>query len=161
MVDIRYADNSKNKSWFVFIDYFGSQPSIGSGYRETFLRIERNKQTETDLRITSIGGFRVSSGEIGHVDLSYIESANDGDGLAMDIGADFSFQAGATFFVGGGLLIGYNWDKKGSIGAYYPEAGIAVNITRKYDVTISGKRYFNLYGNTENVIMIGVLLSDH
>lgn len=46
-----------------------------------------------------------------------IEDANDGDTLAMDIGADFAFHAGITFFIGVGLLIGHNWDKGAFIGA--------------------------------------------
>ena len=57
---------------------------LGANTGETFLRIERNKQTETDLRVTSIGGFGLRGGQVGHADLSYIESANDGDGLAME-----------------------------------------------------------------------------
>ena len=64
-----------------------------------------------------------------------------------------------TIFIGVGLLIGYNWDKGAFIGAYYPEAGIAANITKSVGVAISSKRYFNLYDRTEDVIMFGVMFS--
>ncbi|MCF6256123.1 MAG: hypothetical protein L3K25_07450 [Gammaproteobacteria bacterium] len=140
----------------VFVPSF----TFGANAGENFLRIEKSTQSDADLRITSIGGFGFSDGKIGHVDLSYIKSVNEGDGLAMDAGAAYAFNAGATFFVGGGFLLGYNWDKNGIIGAFYPEAGVAVNITKSFGVTLSTKRYFNLYDNTEDVIMFGLILSD-
>jgi len=117
-------------------------------------------QSNTDLRIISIGGFGFDDGKIGHVDLSYIKSVNEGDGLAMDAGAAYTFNAGATFFVGGGFLLGYNWDENGIINTFYPEAGVAVHITKSLGVVLSAKRYFDFYDNTEDVIMFGLLLSD-
>lgn len=140
-----------------FLIYFVPGIVLGADTEGTFLRIERSKQTESGLRITAIGGFGLKGRKVGHVDLSYIESVNNGDGLAMDIGADFAIRAGVTFFVGGGFLLGYNWDKSDYIAAYYPEAGIIVNITKTFGVTVSRKRYFNLYDRTENVTMIGFL----
>jgi len=147
-------------SYFCSLLILVSAPIFGANTGENFLRIGRSTQSDTDLRITSIGGFGFSDGKIGHVDLSYIQSVNEGDGLAMDAGAAYAFNAGATFFVGGGFLLGYNWDKNGIIGAFYPEAGVAVNITKSLGVTFSTKRYFNLYDNTEDVIMFGLFFSD-
>ncbi|HHI92171.1 MAG TPA: hypothetical protein ENK04_01470 [Gammaproteobacteria bacterium] len=134
--------------------------TFGEGTGKNFLRIEKSTQSDTDLSITSIGGFGFNDGKIGHADLLYIKSVNEGDGLAMDAGAAYAFNAGAAFFVGGGFLLGYNWDKNGIIGAFYPEAGIAVNITKSLGITLGAKRYFNLYDDTENIIMFGLLFSD-
>jgi len=150
----------KTGSYFFLLLLFAPGFTFGANTGENFLRIEKSTQSDTDLRITSIGGFGFSDGKVGHVDLSYIKSVNEGDGLAMDAGAAYAFNAGAIFFVGGGFLLGYNWDKNGAIGAFYPEAGVAVNITKLIGVTLSTKRYFNLYDNTENVIMFGLLFSD-
>ncbi len=147
-------------SYFFLLLIFVSSPAFEANAGENFLRIEKSKQSDSDLRITSIGGFGFGDGKIGHVDLSYIKSVNKGDSLAIDVGAAFSFNAGATFFLGGGFLLGYNWDKNGFIYAFYPEAGVAVNITKSFGLILSTKRYFNLYDGTEDVIMFGVLLSD-
>ena len=147
-------------SYFFLFLIFVSSLAFEANAGENFLRIEKSTQSDADLRVTSIGGFGVDNGKIGHVDLSYIKSVNEGDGFAMDVGAAFAFNAGATFFVGGGFLLGYNWDKSGFINAYYPEAGIAVNITKSLGVIISTKRYFNLYDNMEDVIMFGLLLNE-
>jgi len=159
-MDVRYADNYEDRILFFLLLVFVPCLTFGANAGENFLRIEKSTQSDADPHIISIGGFGFGDGAIGHVDLSYIESVNEGDALGMDAGADFAFTAGATFFVGGGFLLGYNWDKNGIISAFYPEAGVAVNITKSLGVTFTTKRYFNLYDNTENVIMFGLLLSD-
>ncbi|MCF6336698.1 MAG: hypothetical protein L3J84_01920 [Gammaproteobacteria bacterium] len=146
--------------YFFLITFFSPGLTFGANAGENFLRIEKSTQSNADLRIISIGGFGFDDGKIGHVDLSYIKSVNEGDSLAMDAGAAYAYNAGATFFVGGGFLLGYNWDKNGVIGAFYPEAGVVINITKSAGVILSTKRYFNLYDNTEDVIMFGLLFSD-
>lgn len=132
---------------------------LAADAEEKFFRIERSKQTDMGLRITSIGGFGLQGRKVGHLDLSYIESVSDGDGLALDLGGGVSFHAGVTFFLGVGFLLGYNWDNSDFIGAYYPEAGVFAQITKTFGVVVTGKRYFNLYNNTEdeNVVMFGLL----
>ncbi len=135
-------------------------PLFAQDAQGNFLRVERNRQTETDLRITSIGGFGVAGGKIGHVDLSYIESVDDGNSLVLDVGADVAFTAGADFFVGGGFLLGYNVDRNSVVSAYYPELGLAIKVTRQMGVTVTAKRYYNLYDRTEDAVMVGILLSE-
>lgn len=137
-------------------------PSIvwATDAEEIFLRIERSKQTDDmDLRVTSLGVFGMNKGMIGHVELSYIESIGNGDGLALDFGGGVSFRAGVTFFLGAGFLLGYNGDNSDVISAYYPEAGIVLPITKTFSLVATGKRYYKLYGNSEDedVVMFGLL----
>ncbi|HGX91758.1 MAG TPA: hypothetical protein ENK35_00415 [Candidatus Tenderia sp.] len=127
---------------------------------ETFLRIERSKQTEEmGLRVTSLGVFGTNKGKIGHMDLSYIESADNGDGLALDFGAGVSFRAGATFFLGAGFLLGYNSDNSDFISAYYPQVGVVAHLTKTFALMVTGKRYYALYDNSEdeNIVTFGLL----
>ena len=132
---------------------------LGADVEENYLRIERSQQTDMGLRVTSVGGFGLNRERVGHVALSYIESVGDGDGLALDLGGGVSFHAGVTFFLGVGLLLGYNWDNNDFIGAYYPEAGVVAQITKTFGVVVTGKRYFNLYNGAddENVVIFGLL----
>ncbi len=125
-----------------------------------YLHLKRSKETDKDLQITAIGGFGLARSAVGHADLSYIESVGDGDdGLAIDVGAGMSYRLGATFFLGAGALFGYNWDSNDYLSAYYPEAGIVIQIGDSFGLTVTGKRYYNLASTDEdeNVVMFGLI----
>lgn len=61
------------------------------------------------------------------------------------------------YFLGLGISLGYNWDNEDFIATYYPEAGIVVDITKNFGLTVSKKRIFNLYGQDEDIIMLGLV----
>ena len=49
-----------------------------------------------------------------------------------------------------------NWDKDDYIAAYFPEVGIVMDFTKTFGITVSGKRYFNLYEEGEDIVMLGL-----
>lgn len=133
--------------------------ALGDAREETLVRIERNKPSGDDSRFTTVGAFGLSKGKMGHIGLSYIETDNEGDALALDAGAGIAFHAGASFFVGAGLLFGYNGDASDVVGTYYPEAGVLVKFARSFGVIASRKHYADLYGRSEGISMFGLLFA--
>ena len=129
---------------------------ICADIEDDFFYIERSKKNDLDIQITSIGGFGINEGKVGHLDLSYIESVEQGDILALDLGGGVSFDAGATFFLGVSVLLGYNIDNHDPIGAYYPQIGAIVQITKTFGVIATGRRYSNLYSSVkdENIVVM-------
>lgn len=144
--------------FILFVLLFSSAVFAGN---DNALRIERSKDTDVDLRITSLGVFGLSGGSVGHIDLAYIESEGDGNGLALDLGGGVAYEMGGTFFMGIGVALGYNWDDRGFIGAYYPEVGVVYQLTKGFGLVATGKRYYNLYDSLEDekIIMFGLLFS--
>ncbi len=127
---------------------------------KNYLRIERSLPAENnDLTVTSIGGLLFNNNAGSHVDLSYLESDTSGNGLTLDIGGNYVFRWEVSLFAGIGVALGYNWDNDDYIASYYPEVGAVYEITQKFGITISGKRYFNLYNKPENIIKLGLLFS--
>lgn len=128
-----------------------------------FFHIERSKKNDLDIQVTSIGGFGLNKGSVGHMDLSYIESVENGDTLAIDLGGGVSVNAGATFFLGVGFLLGYNNKDNNAIGAYYPQVGVIVHISKTLGLIATGRRYSNLHSNIEdeNIVMFGFLLGSY
>ncbi len=136
---------------------------LGENAKEEFFRIERSKKNNVDLRISSVGGFGLNKGTVGHIDLSYIESVDNGDALVLDLGGGVSVRAGVTFFLGMGFSLGYNWDNSDYISAYYPEIGMVAQLTKTFGVIATGRRYSNLYhsADDENIVMLGLLFSSY
>jgi len=151
--------NTKISSLMLIFLFVGLMQGAEAEVNSTFLHVERSKDTEKDLQFTSIGGFGMGAGTVGHADLSYVESVGDGDGLAIDLGAGLSRRFGARFFLGAGVLFGYNWDSEDFLNAYYPEAGIIIPIGGSFALSIIGRRYYNLSStdSAENVVMFGLL----
>ena len=92
-----------------------------------------------------------------HIDLTYLESVSKGNALTLDIGGGYVFNWDVSLYLGVGFAIGYNRDTKDTITAYYPEAGVVIDLTESLGLTISQKRYFNLYGQDEDVTMLGLV----
>ena len=135
-----------------------SVANAGSVIDKNYLRIEKNNSSETnDLEVTSIGQLGFKKDMIGHVDLSRLQSDKNGDGLALEIGGAYVFNWYASPFIGLGISLGYNSDNDDYIAAYYPEAGIVIDITNKFGFIVSTKRYHHLYDNNEAIIMMGLL----
>ena len=123
---------------------------------DTFARSERSVQITDDLTITSLGGFGISDRKVGHIDLVFIESDDDGDTLGIEMGGGFAFKAGLTFYLGAGLLLGYDLEDDGVEGTVYPEIGAAWKFG-SFGVIASSKLYARLKGDTEDVVMLGLL----
>jgi len=125
---------------------------------KAYLRIEQSKPSdENDLTITTIGGLFFEDNMQAHVDLSYLDSDLNGQGATLDFGGGYVFDWNVALFLGVGISLGYNWDDEGLIATYYPEAGIVVNLTSNFGLTVSARRIFNLYDQDEDVIMLGIV----
>ncbi len=128
--------------------------------KKDYLRIERSLPTENnDLTVTSIGGLFFDKNAGSHIDLSYLESDANGKGLTLDVGGNYVFRWDVSFFVGMGVALGYNWDNDDYIASYYPEVGAVYEVTKRFGLTVSGKRYFNLYDKPENIVKLGLLFT--
>jgi hypothetical protein len=123
-----------------------------------YFQIEKNKTSDkNDLDITSIGALSLKENMVGRVDLTYLESDTNGKALTLDLGAGFAFNWHLSPYISLGVALGYNWDKDEFIAAYFPEIGIVVDITKKFGITVSGKRYYNLYEENADIIMLGLV----
>ena len=137
-----------------------SGASAQAGSRKNYLQIERSLATKNnDLTVTSIGALLFNNDAGSHVDLTYLESDSNGKGLTLDVGGNYVFRWQVSFFIGAGVALGYNQDSGDYIAAYYPEAGAVYEVTNRFGITVSGKRYFNLYERPENIVKLGLLFS--
>ncbi len=121
-----------------------------------FARVERSVEIDDGLRITSLGGFGISEGKVGHLDLVYVESNGRGNTLGVELGGGLAFRAGVTLYVGVGALVGYD-SKDDLVGTLYPELGAALHFTRTLGLIATGKLYANLKGDSEEVLLLGLL----
>jgi len=131
-----------------------------AGSKKNYLQIERSLATGSDgLTVTSIGGLLFDKNAGSHVDFTYLESDSRGKALTLDVGGSYVLRWEVSFFAGLGVALGYNWDNDDYIASYYPELGAVYEITQKFGVTVSGKRYFNLYDRPENIVKLGLLFT--
>lgn len=122
----------------------------------TYLRLAQVQESELhDLNIVSIGSLALNGDRVGHVDLTRIESVKNGDAYTLDFGGGYNYQG---LYFSFGVALGHNSDTNDNFVAYYPEIGIALDITNELAATISAKRYHNLYREDEQVVMIGLLV---
>lgn len=123
-----------------------------------YLRIEQSKTSENDdLKITSIGMLALKNNMVGHVDLTQMESDINGKGLTLDLGGGYAFNWDVSLYLSLGISLGYNSNRDEFIAAYYPEAGIVVDITKTFGLTASTKRIYHLYENNEDIVMLGLV----
>jgi len=131
---------------------FGNEPE------NAYLVIETNKRSKDGPLLVSIGALGIGSDKGTRIGLSYIEAANKEKSLVFDFGVGVTLKRSLfTIYVGGGGLLGYNGSRKKLARGYYPEAGILIDITKKFGLIASAKRYINLFPETENVVMFGLL----
>ena len=123
-----------------------------------YLAIEHNLSSDkNDLDITSIGMLSLKGNMAGYGKLSYLESDINGTGSTLDLGGGYSFNGDVSLYLLLGISLGYNWDRDDYIAAYFPEVGIVMDFTKTFGITVSGKRYFNLYEEDEDVVMLGLV----
>jgi len=134
--------------------------ALGDEPERNYILLERSKTTDSGYSSTTIGAFGLSHNMFAHLNLSYLESGNNGRAGAMDLGLGYAYKLGVTFFAGAGYMLGYNPKKRETINAYYPVVGVAAEFTPKFGVVVSGKRIFKIYDQTEDVILIGLIFSN-
>jgi hypothetical protein len=140
-------------SFFLF-----SVASAGPVPDKYYLQIEHNLSTDkSDLDITSIGMLSLKNDMVGYAKLSYLESGLNGKGSTLDLGGGYSFNGDISLYLLLGVSLGYNWDKDDYITAYFPEVGMVLDITKTFGISVSGKRYFNLYEKDEDIVMLGLV----
>lgn len=125
---------------------------------KSYFRIEQSKPSdENDLTLSAISGLIFEDNMQAHLDLSYLESDFNGKGATLDFGGGYVFNWNVSLFIGIGIALGYNWDNEDLIATYYPEAGIVIDLSNNYGLTISAKRIYNLYDQEFDVIMLGIV----
>lgn len=110
-----------------------------------------------DLSVSSLGVVSLKNNMIGHADLSYLDSDMDGSALALDFGAGIAYNWYVSPYISVGASLGYNWDNDETIAAYFPEVGIVADITKSFGMSLSARRYYSLYEEDEDVIMLGLV----
>ena len=125
---------------------------------KTYFHIQKDISSESDdLEVISIGVLGLKNYQVGHVDLSSLKSVNNGNAVTLDFGGGFAFNWDVSLFIGIGFSLGYNTDNDDTIAAYYPEAGVIWDITKKFGISVSAKRYYNLYEDNEDIVMMGLV----
>jgi hypothetical protein len=138
----------------VFVSGVTAEPQPNKYY----FRIETNKLTDNnDLEVSKLGALAIKENMVGHVDLAYLESDVNGNALALELGGGFAYNWYVSPYISLGVSLGYNWDKEEFIAAYYPEVGVVADISKSFGVTLSGKRYYSLYEEDEDIVMLGLV----
>jgi hypothetical protein len=123
------------------------------------IRVEQRKYSESEPHITTLGVFGQEANKYTHIDLAYLESKTDGDTWGLDVGVGYTLPTSIKFFLGIGVLLGYNTDKEDYLTAYYPEVGAILQINEAFALSASRKRYFDLYNKTEDATLLGIVFS--
>jgi hypothetical protein len=140
---------------FMFSTDVKSQPSSDKYY----YRIAHSKpSSKNDLVVTSLGVMEFQNNMIGQVRLNHVASDKKGDALALELSAGAAYSWTVSPYISLGIALGYSRDNHEEVAAYYPEAGIVVDITSVFGVTLSGKRYYRLHDEDEDVIMLGIVI---
>ena len=140
-------------SFFMF-----SSVSAIAAPNKYYLAIEHNISSDkNDLDITSLGMLSLKDNIVSSLKLSYLKSDINGDGSTLDLGGGYAFNGDISLYLLLGASLGYNWDKEDYIAAYFPEVGIVMDVTKTFGITVSGRRYFNLYEEDEDIGMLGLV----
>lgn len=135
-----------------------SEVTAGPQAEKNYLHIQKEVSSESDdLEVISIGALVLKDNKVGHVDLSSLKSVKNGDAITLDFGGGFAFNWDLSLFIGFGISLGYNTDNDDTIAAYYPEAGAIWDITNKFGISVSAKRYYHLYDENEDMVMMGLV----
>ena len=123
-----------------------------------YARLAHGTSPDTqELNLTSIGVISFENSMVGHVDLGYLDSDADGQALVLNFGAGLAFSWYVSPYLSIGASLGYNWDKDEAIAAYFPEVGVVVDFSRTFGMSLSARRYYSLYEQDENMVMLGLV----
>jgi len=132
--------------------------TAGSESSKHYLRIEKSKEKEDDdLKLQSIGMLSFQEQFMGFVDLKHLQSRTNGNGVTVDFGGGYVFNWDISLYLSFGISLGYNKDNEDYLTSYYPEAGVVVDLTNRFGIALSTKRYHHLYEQNENIIMMGLV----
>ena len=125
-----------------------------------YLRIEGAIYSEEpSFDVTSIGALVFENNLVGSMNISHLDSDLNGSAATMDLGGGFALRGRISLLLLLGVSVGYNWDTDDLVTAYYPEISLVSEVTSKIGISLSGKRYINLYDKYEDVIMLGLIFS--
>lgn len=125
---------------------------------KNYLAIEHSISSDkNDIDITSLGMLSLKDNIASFIKLSYLESDINGTGSTLDLGGGYTLNRDVSLYFLLGVSLGYNWDKDDYIAAYFPEVGIVMDFTKTFGITVSGKRYLNLYEEDEDIVMFGLV----
>ena len=129
----------------------------GSAANErVYFKLAKVRESEEhDLDIVSAGMFKMRPDGVSFADLTRIESELNGDAWTLDFGGGYNYQG---LYFAFGVALGRNTDTDDNLFAYYPEVGVALDVTRELAASISLKRYHRLYSEDEGIVMIGLLI---
>ena len=148
----------KASLWLSFFMFLSVSATAAPAPDKHYLAIEHNISSDkNDLNITSLGMLSLKDNMAGYAKLSYLESGKNGKGSTLDFGGGYSLNGDVSLYLLLGIALGYNWDKDEYIAAYFPEVGIVMDFTKTFGITVTGKRYFNLYEEDENIVMLGLV----
>ena len=123
-----------------------------------YLRIGHGESHDSnEINVTTLGVVSLKDNMVGHFDLSYLDSDTNGQAAALEFGAGFAFNWYVSPYLSIGASLGYNWDKDEAVAAYFPELGVVVDVTKRFGITFSGRRYYSLYQEDEDIIMLGLV----
>lgn len=150
--------NTRLKAYLLLSFFMLSSISATAAPDKHYLVIEHNTSSDkSELNITSLGMLSLEDSISSFAKLSYLESDTDGKGSTLDLGGGYTFSGDLSLYFLFGVSLGYNWDKDDYIAAYFPEVGIVMDLTNTFGITVSGKRYFNLYEEDEDIVMFGLV----
>ena len=110
-----------------------------------------------DLNITSLGAISLENNMVGHVHLTHLASEKNGNAMALELGAGAAYNWIVSPYISVGIALGYNGDNNEKVVSCFPEIGVVVDFTEFFGITISGKRYYKLYDEYDDVIMFGLV----
>jgi len=123
-----------------------------------YFRIAHSTASDkNDMKVTTLGVLSLEKNMIGHVHLTHLASEKNGDAMALEMGAGAAFNWFVSPYLSLGIALGYSGNTNEKVAAYFPEVGIVVDFTNTFGITISGKRYYKLYDDDEDVIMFGLV----
>jgi len=123
-----------------------------------YLRIGHGESHDSnEINVTTLGVVSLKDNMVGHFDLSYLDSDTNGQAAALEFGAGFAFNWYVSPYLSIGASLGYNWDEDEAVAAYFPELGVVVDVTKRFGITFSGRRYYSLYQEDEDIIMLGLV----
>lgn len=149
---------TKIKASLLLSIFMLSCTSVVAAPNKHYLAIEHNISSgKNNIDITSVGMLSLEGNIVSSIKLSHLESNLNGKGLTLDLGGGYAFNGDVSLYVLLGVSLGYNWDQEEYIAAYFPEIGIVMDFTKTFGITVSGKRYFNLYEEDEDIVMLGLV----
>lgn len=138
-------------------------PSAVVAQENLLLRFEKSRPSDNinDPEIASIGAFSLTAGKVGNFDIINFKSDVEGEIWGFDIGLGYSFGSTGSpliMYLGFGLMLGYNTDQSDYIAGYYPSVGLVYSLKPGVGVTASAKRYYSVYDDSIDAMMVGVVL---